>query len=65
MGKFEIYKDQAGEFRWRFKASNHEVIAVSSEGYKTKYGCEHGIALIQREGPDAEIGEKRSPVEEC
>lgn len=24
---FEIYKDAKGEYRWRLKAANHEIIA--------------------------------------
>jgi len=36
--KFEVYKDAAGEFRFRLKAPNGEIIAVS-EGYTTKANC--------------------------
>ena len=32
-GKFELYKDKSGEFRFRLKAGNGEVIATSSESY--------------------------------
>ena len=35
MYKFEVYKDKKGEFRFRFKASNGEVMFLS-EGYKAK-----------------------------
>jgi len=28
-GRFELYKDTAGKFRWRLKAGNGEVIAAS------------------------------------
>ena len=34
--KFEIYKDQAGEHRWRLRASNGRIIAGSCEGYKRR-----------------------------
>ncbi|GAA1348576.1 hypothetical protein GCM10009636_03910 [Arthrobacter koreensis] len=34
-GKFEVYQDKAGGFRFRLKAGNGEVIA-SSESYKSK-----------------------------
>lgn len=44
---FLIYKDQAGEYRWRLQASNAKVIADSGEGYKNKADCEHGIKLVQ------------------
>lgn len=37
--KFHIYKDSAGEWRWRLKAVNGRIIADSGEGYSTKQGC--------------------------
>ena len=40
--KFEIYSDKAGEFRFRLKAKNGQVIAVS-EGYTSKANCKNGI----------------------
>ena len=36
--KFEIYTDKAGEFRFRLKAKNGEII-LASEGYKQKASC--------------------------
>ena len=52
--KFEVYKDKAGEFRFRLKARNGEIIAVG-EGYKSKAGCLNGIDSIKRNAPDAEV----------
>lgn len=46
-GKFECYKDKAGEYRFRLKAGNGEII-LSSEGYKSKSSCENGIASVQK-----------------
>ncbi len=54
--KFEIYQDKAGEFRFRLKAKNGEVIATS-EGYKAKASCENGIASVKKNAPDAAIEE--------
>ena len=51
-GKFEIYKDKKGEFRFRLKASNGEIILVS-EGYKSRTSCMNGIASVQKNGPNA------------
>jgi uncharacterized protein YegP (UPF0339 family) len=45
-GKFELYKDKAGKFRWRLKASNGKVIA-SSEAYGTKAGARAGIESVK------------------
>ncbi|MES9871077.1 MAG: YegP family protein [Sedimenticola sp.] len=50
-GKFEIYKDKAGEFRFRLKASNGQNI-LASEGYKAKSGCTNGISSVQKNAPD-------------
>ena len=46
-GKFECYKDKAGEYRFRLKAGNGETI-LSSEGYSSKSGCTNGIASVQK-----------------
>jgi len=58
MAKFEIYKDKAGEYRWNLRADNYEIIADSSEGYINKSDCEHGIALVKKLAPAAEIEDK-------
>ena len=55
--KFEIYKDKAGEFRFRLKATNGQVIAVS-EGYTALAGCENGIDSVRKNAVDAEIVEE-------
>ena len=52
--KFEVYKDKAGEFRYRLKARNGEII-LSGEGYKAKASCLNGIDSIRRNAPDAPI----------
>jgi hypothetical protein len=50
-GKFELYKDKAGEFRFRLKASNGQTI-LASEGYKTRASADNGIASVQKNAPD-------------
>jgi len=50
-GKFEMYKDKAGEYRFRLKAGNGENI-LASEGYKDKSGCKNGIASVQKNAAD-------------
>jgi uncharacterized protein YegP (UPF0339 family) len=52
--KFEVYKDKAGELRFRLKARNGEIIATS-EGYKTRRGCLNGIDSVRRNAVDAKI----------
>lgn len=52
--KYEMYVDKAGEYRFRLKARNGEIIAAS-EGYKAKAGCLNGIESVKKNAPDAEI----------
>ena len=55
--KFEIYTDKAGEFRFRLKAKNGEIIATG-EGYKAKPSCKNGIESIRKNAPEAEVVEE-------
>ena len=52
--KYEVYKDKAGEFRFRLRAPNGENIAAANDGYKTKAGCIKGIESIKENAPKAE-----------
>jgi uncharacterized protein YegP (UPF0339 family) len=52
--KFELYQDKRGRFRFRLRARNGQIIAVS-EGYATKLSCLHGIESVRLSVPDAEI----------
>lgn len=52
--KYEIYLDKGGEFRFRLKAKNGEIIAVS-EGYKAKASCKNGIESVKKNAPDAPV----------
>ena len=55
--KFEVYTDKAGEYRFRLKATNGQIIAVS-EGYKAEASCLNGIESVKKNAPDAEIVEE-------
>lgn len=57
-GKFECYKDKAGEFRFRLKAGNGEII-LSSEGYKSKASCDNGIASVKKNCLDEKCFDKK------
>ena len=46
-GKFEVYKDKAGEYRFRLKAANGQNI-LSSEGYSSKPSCMNGVQSVQK-----------------
>ena len=45
--KFEVYKDKVGEYRFRLKDPNGDIIAVS-EGYKAKKSCMNGIKSVKK-----------------
>ncbi len=51
--KFEVYTDKKGEYRFRLKATNGQIIAVS-EGYKAISGCLNGIESVKKNA-DSEI----------
>jgi uncharacterized protein YegP (UPF0339 family) len=51
---YTIFKDQAGEYRWRLRAKNRITIAVSGEGYRTKEDCSDSIDLV-RESSSAPV----------
>ena len=55
--KFEVYEDKGGEFRFRLKATNGQVIATS-EGYKAKASCLNGVESVKKNAVDAEIVEQ-------
>jgi len=55
--KFEIYKDKAGEFRFRFKAPNGEIM-FGSEGYKAKASATSAIDSIKAHAPGAAVDDQ-------
>lgn len=57
-GTFEMYKDKAGEFRFRLKAANGQII-LASEGYKDKSGCNNGIESVKKNAPEDNRYEKK------
>lgn len=56
-GKFEIYKDNAGEFRFRLKSSNGQTV-LTSEGYKAKGSAQNGIRSVQENCASADRFDK-------
>jgi len=52
--KFEIYTDKKGEFRFRLKATNGQIIAVS-EGYKSMASCKNGIESVRKNAAEGKI----------
>ena len=54
--KFEVYEDKGGEFRFRLKAKNGQIIAAS-EGYTKIDSCLNGIESVKKNAPEATIEE--------
>jgi uncharacterized protein len=57
VARFEIYRDESGEYRWRFRADNNEVVA-SGEGYQSRDACEQRVQLIKDQAPEAEVTDR-------
>ena len=57
-GKFEVYQDKAGEYRFRLKASNGQNI-LASEGYKTKASCMNGVESVKTNAPEDDRYERK------
>ncbi len=55
--KFEVYKDKKGEFRFRLKAKNGQIIATG-EGYSKLDSCLKGVASVQKNAKEIKIVEK-------
>ena len=55
--KFEVYKDKAGEFRFRLKAGNGQIIATG-EGYTTRANCINGVESVKKNAPEADVVEE-------
>ncbi len=54
--KFEVFQNKTGEFQYRLKSKNGEIIA-SAQSYKTKAGCMKGIESLKKNVTEATIAE--------
>lgn len=55
-GKFEVFEDKSGKYRFRLKASNGQVIA-SGQGYSSHVSCLKGIESVKKNAANAVIVE--------
>ncbi len=55
--RFELYADAKGEYRWRLKASNGQIIATGGEGYASRANARAGIESVRKNAPVAEVFE--------
>ena len=51
---FEVYEDNAGEYRWRLTADNGEVVADSGEGYSDRSGATEAVERVTGYAPEAD-----------
>lgn len=56
-GKFELYSDASGEYRFRLKAANGQTIAAS-QGYKSKESALNGIQSVRMNAEDAVLDDQ-------
>ena len=56
-GKFEIYTDASGKFRFRLKAGDGEIVATG-EAYESKTDVLNGVDAVKRAAADATIDDK-------
>ncbi len=57
--QFEIYQDKRGEYRWRLRAQNKMILAVSSEGYKHHVDCVRCLESTRKAGATAGLVDLR------
>ena len=58
MGRFQLYTDARGQFRFRLRAGNGEII-LRSQGYATREGAENGISSVKENARLDERYERR------
>lgn len=61
LATFQLFEDRAGEWRWRLRHRNGNVIAASGEGYTTKANARKGLRSVARNAPGAAVVEVESP----
>jgi len=52
---FEIYEDEGGDWRWRLRHRNGNIMADGSQGYASRTGAEDGLNSVKQNAPEAEV----------
>ncbi len=55
---FELYVDEANEYRWRLVHQNGNIIADSGEGYTSKDNAINGLESVKENAPSAPVEDK-------
>jgi uncharacterized protein YegP (UPF0339 family) len=61
--RFELFEDSGGEFRWRLRHRNGNVIADSGEGYTQRHNAKKGLQSVRRNALGAEVMEHESEAD--
>lgn len=64
-GKYELYQDKGGNYRWRLRHQNGNVIADSGEGYSSKAAAINGIESVKNNVAEADIKDLSAPEPEA
>jgi len=57
---FEVYKDKSGEYRWRLRATNTQILAMAAQGYSDKRSCLNAIESVKRDVASAPVKEEEA-----
>ena len=60
---FEVYKDRSGDYRWRLRATNTQILAIAAQGYSDKRSCLNAIESVKRDVADAPVEEKEAAAQ--
>jgi uncharacterized protein YegP (UPF0339 family) len=52
---FEVYKDKSGQYRWRLRSMNKQILATSGEGYKERRDCLAAVESVKRAAAEAPV----------
>lgn len=52
---FDVYEDQAGEYRWRLRGGNDQILAAVGEGYDSREGAETAVERVRELAPRADV----------
>jgi uncharacterized protein YegP (UPF0339 family) len=53
--RFVVYADNAGDWRWRLRARNGDIVAMSSETYASKQRARASVKVVQNNAAEAEV----------
>lgn len=53
--EFEVYEDAAGEYRWRLRNANDQILGDGGEGYESRSNAEAAVDRVREYAPDADV----------